>query len=208
MASVTAPLISLDAEGSVNRLTWLRHSSGRHTVRRRQPPANPRTDEQRALRAIVRWCATSWANQPQLYKDSWQTAADNRNIPPICQRTGHNVRNWSHFIAPTSLAPTVTTGPSNPLVTLTATGGIGQITISATSSGTGTKLGALVYLSLITGFTPTWPTLAHILTWSGNATNEAKILHVSPGTYFLRAQSFNQRGKKYTLATQIAAVVT
>lgn len=80
MAKITGPFLSLDASGTVFRTLTASRWKGINYMRGRIIPANPRTDDQTAVRLLIRHLSQGWATDDGLisaeYKTAYNTAAE------------------------------------------------------------------------------------------------------------------------------------
>lgn len=88
MAKVNAPLLSLDASGQVGKSMVFSKWKGINYVRRYIVPANPETDDQVAVRDLVRDASQAWATGATVgaviidaaYKLAYDTAASGQAL--------------------------------------------------------------------------------------------------------------------------------
>lgn len=80
MARTKAPLMSLDASGSIGESIVFSKWRGRNYVRRHSIPANPNSDLQRAVRAVFKYVTQDWANLSTTEQNSWDDLASVENI--------------------------------------------------------------------------------------------------------------------------------
>ena len=131
MARLTAPLLSLDASGTIGEALTFARWKGINYVRTRVIPANPNTTKQQEVRGVFSTLSEMWKRMPQLARDPWQTAVKGL---PLTDRNRHVQENTALLIDQTTLdllVMSVASGqsvpPDNPLFTP----GVGLITITA-----------------------------------------------------------------------------
>lgn len=80
MATVKAPLMSLDASGSIGKAIVFSKWKGRSYVRRHVIPANPRSGLQVGLRSVLRFTSQDYANLSAADLAEWKEKAESDNI--------------------------------------------------------------------------------------------------------------------------------
>lgn len=83
MVRVKAPLMSLDASGTIGKSITFSAWKGRNYVRRHAIPANPRSGLQVGIRAAFKWITQGYAVLPSADKAEWAAAAVADNITPL-----------------------------------------------------------------------------------------------------------------------------
>lgn len=148
MAKVTLPLLGAEASGTVaNSLTFGKWK-GINYVRARVTPANPQTAGQIDQRNLMTWCVRFWQSLPSVVQDGWVSAARAQKM------TGFNLflkRNLIGLKAGTNndswiASPGQSGAP--PVLSVSATGGEGQVSVSATVGDVvpGTTINAVYFV--------------------------------------------------------------
>lgn len=143
---VTGPMFSLEASGTVGGVITASKWKGRAYFRTRVTPANPRSAQQTAQRAMWKFITQIWSHMSAGDQASWDTLGGQRSISPFNAYTKFNQDRWTHFsgaqVQPTnggSITPTAP-GVSVPVA------GVKQITVSTTANGSdGTDFGAILF---------------------------------------------------------------
>jgi hypothetical protein len=208
MVKLNAPLMSLDASGTVADSITFAKWKGRNYARVRVVPANPKTAKQSGVRAVIKFLGQQWNGLSAQNKASWQTIASQDNVSPFNAYVGKNAYNWRNALYPSQAYPAArsSTAPSAP--TVTATGGTRQCTLQITKGATAPTWGYSIHRSTQTGITASWTNCIAVVPVdaSGNATYIDTPL--AAGTYYYTAVPFNADGKAGTQATQTSANVT
>src|SRR6266702_3970805 len=83
MARVHAPLMSLDASGSIAKAIVFSKWKGRNYVRELVKPHNPKSALQTGQRAAIKWSAQAYATIGATPQANWKAAGKSKNISPI-----------------------------------------------------------------------------------------------------------------------------
>ncbi|KKM75495.1 hypothetical protein LCGC14_1389700 [marine sediment metagenome] len=153
MATLTGPMLSLEARGALAKTLTFRHIRGRATVGRFLVPPNPKTPAQISIRGMNRRLAQAWQSISTANKATWQTDAEQKRIAPYHAYLSLNMKRWNRQrgLSQVAGAPELL-GVSflNPFSVFTTTPG--KILFLATLVGS--NLWNLVFFSIPTGETP------------------------------------------------------
>ena len=131
MARLTAPLLSLDASGSIAKSLVFARWKGISYARVHVIPANPNTTKQQEVRGIFSTLAEMWKRMPLLAREPW--IADVAGLP-LTPRNRHVQLNVAALIDQTDLNLLVMSaaqGMALPPENATFTPGVGLITVAA-----------------------------------------------------------------------------
>ena len=156
MVKVFGPMLSLDATGTLGDAITFSKWKGRHYVRERIIPANPRSGLQTGFRAMFKFIAQNWAALASIDKGSYDDLADSMAISPFNAFVRANQRRWRNYNAPSenlaaAAAGTVAVWNGG---TPAATGGVSSITLDMTPLTINDNWGVAIFRSDTTGFTP------------------------------------------------------
>lgn len=208
MVKLNAPLMSLDASGTVaNSITFAKWK-GRNYARVRVVPANPQTGKQTGIRAAVKFLGQQWAKLNSSQQATWDDPAKQTNVSPFNAFVGKNAYDWRNQLYPSKTYPAArsSTAPSAP--TVTATGGTRQATITITKGATAPTWGYSIHRSTSSGMTPNWTNCIALVEIDGSGNASYIDTPLNPGTYYYTAIPFNEDGKNGTAATQTTCTVT
>lgn len=132
---VTAPLFSLDASGSIGGAIVASKWKGRNYMRRLVTPANPQSDGQTTNRGIMGFLARAWAGIAALDQAAWNDLAAQGNFSPFNAYVRYNMRLWTQWTYPIQSIPDDGSGTAGTIATVTAAGGVGQISGTVALTG-------------------------------------------------------------------------
>lgn len=195
MARTSAPLLSLDARGSVAGALVYSSWKGRPYVRQLVRPANPKSASQVGMRSMMAFLSQAWAGLGAVAQALWEEIAADLNVSPFNAYVRFNQRNWRDFLSPSSV-PTTLRGQA---VDETADGAATPQERTMVISGTvpnvaGTNWGYALFRSITTPFTTSWANCIHC----GVAASGAAILYndgpLLPDTYYYNIRNFDLLG--------------
>jgi len=156
MVKVFAPALSLDASGTIGNAITFSKWKGRHYIRERIIPANPRSGLQVGFRAMFKFLAQNWATVASMDQASYNALADSLAISPFNAFMRKNQQRWRNYKAPAEhiLAQeegTVCTWNGG---TPAAAGGPSNVTLTMTPASKEDNRGLAIFRDIETGFTP------------------------------------------------------
>ncbi|GAG41729.1 unnamed protein product [marine sediment metagenome] len=156
MVKVYGPAMSLDASGTIGKAIVFSKWKGRHYIRERIVPANPRSGLQVGFRAMFKFLAENWAPLGAPDKASYETLADSMAISPFNAYIRANQRRWRNYKAPSRNIAAPETGDVCTWNggTPAATGGPSNVTLAMTPAAREENWGVAIFRSTGTGFTP------------------------------------------------------
>jgi hypothetical protein len=195
MVKLGGPAMSLEASGTIGNVLTFSKWKGRPYVRSRVVPANPKSDAQFGVRAMMKFLAQAWAALGASPQASWDLAAEARKISAFNAYQSANMKNWRDYLAP-GKTNTLLRTTNAAAITATATVESGRYGYSEITVGAGAgQWGAIVYLSPITGFSPAWNNARMIVPAAPGGDTPVFIGPLASGTYFLRFHTFSVDGK-------------
>lgn len=156
MVKVFAPALSLDASGTIGNAITFSKWKGRHYIRERIIPANPKSGLQVGFRAMFAFLAQSWADLAGGHKASYNALADSLAISPFNAYIRLNQRRWRNYKAPSNNAVAAedsTVADWNGGAP-SAVGGPSNVTLTMTPSSFNGNWGVAIFRSTTTSFTP------------------------------------------------------
>lgn len=154
MAVTKAPLMSLDASGSIAGAIVFSKWKGRNYVRELVTPANPKSGLQVGMRAILRFCSQDYKNLGATIQARWLTVGKPESITAInafVKQNGINGRrNIGMLKDPTLTAGAVEAAPTG----LSYTAAPKSVNIAWTDSAGANDWCTFIWRSITTGFTP------------------------------------------------------
>lgn len=208
MASVTGPLMSMDASGSLGGAIVFSKWKGRNYVRQYVIPANPQTALQMANRARTAFLSQAWAGLTAPEKASWDADAAAGQYSAFNAYTRGNSLLIGAGLAPSANKAHLMSDTSPTLGAQSATGHAGYATLSQAVVALQGGWGFFLFRSLTTGFTPSAANIAAILPFSGAATVTHDDTGLSPATYYYLIRAFTFEGKLSAAGAEMNAIVT
>lgn len=153
MVKVWAPMMSLDASGTLGNAITFSKWKGRNYVRERVIPSNPKSGAQIGRRAMFGFLTQYWGILPTVSKATWQPLADQLVVSRFNAFISANMERWHNFLAPSFGAdpPGVDT-PSDNVLTA-AVWEENRIKISVAGAALNDAFGLIIYGSLTTPIT-------------------------------------------------------
>ena len=208
MARVTGPLMSVDASGTYAKTLVYSKWKGRNYVRELVIPLNPKSAKQTGVRAMMSFLAQAWAAISAPDKATWAIKAAQKTISEFNAYVGENLARWQNFSGPTDADPAAEA--STPL-TISAhqyTGGVGQVSLSVTASGTTALRGIALFRSTAEITTTDWTQCIKILEVATAGPHVYVDTPLAAGTYHYRACTVQDDGVLGTVLADATAVVT
>ncbi len=153
MATVKAPLMSLDASGTVAGSVVFSKWKGRNYVRRHAVPANPKASLQVSVRAMMRFLTQDWTNLSAAQKADWDTRAAVTNISPFNAFVAYNMDRYAQFNFPSKLDPAAEGGTLPTYSASSLVAEIKAITVSLTYGVLNDAWGFALFRGTSAGFT-------------------------------------------------------
>lgn len=209
MATTKGPLFSLDASGTVGGSIVFSKWKGRNYVRRHAIPANPKSDAQLSVRAMMRFLSQYWTSLSTSEQADWATRAAITNISPFNAYVAYNMDRWGLETYPSQQDPATETGTPGTLANESATAGVRSITISDEVTVLAQNWGILLYRSITTGFTPARNNMYRIIPAVSAAVFTFLDTAVVVGTpYYFRGRAITDDGVAGALWAEITATPT
>lgn len=206
MARTKAPLLSLDASGSIAKAIVYSKWKGRSYVRSSVKPSNPKSGLQVGMRASMRFLTQVYASIGATAQANWKTQAKKMNITALDQMVKVNqVRQRQNFgmikdpaFSPGAVEAAPTAGA--------ATAQPKSLALSWTDSAGADDWCTIVYMSTTSGFTPDVSNCIAIIKHGVQALVVEKLLTGTP--YYFRLAGEEKGGTKGTLEAQFTGTPT
>ncbi len=209
MVKLFAPMMSLDASGTIGNAIVFSKWKGRHYARERIIPSNPKSGGQVGFRSMFSFLAQNWAALDAAEKTTYDSLADSLAISPFNAYVRLNQRRWRNFKPPSQATPATETGTVAAKIAgmPAATGGVASIQIDWTPSTINDNWGLLIFKGL-TGFTTGITNcIAAVLT-------DALVAYswldspLAAGTYYYNSRQFTDDGVIGAEDGEISAAAT
>jgi hypothetical protein len=195
MASVKGPLFSLDASGTVAGTVTFAKWKGRNYLRQTVIPANPQTDLQTAVRAVMAFVGKDFRTLSPEQKAQWAELAQPDSITALNAYTRQAIKQaraeqgWKRYpSASDSHVP-------EPPTSLVLEPGFRQLRVTIQQPASKPNYAWLIYI-ILQPHSPRQFAALTILTYPdpGAAEVSATITNLDPGTYNVNARGLNEGG--------------
>ncbi len=194
MVKLQGPIASLSASGGLGKTLIFSSNRGRSYMKRWAAPANPQTNPQTSVRAIVAFISERWTKVNQTYRDTWNPRALQNKTSPFNACLTYNLERWTRFAYPTT-----TLEPTLPQAFLSWAGfhvvqHVRTITfeqqVGAIRDGTGWPM----HRGTSAGFSPSNQNLVRIIPVPSAPGSSFWTDYPKPGTYWYIARRLNADG--------------
>jgi hypothetical protein len=194
MVKLSAPMMSLDASGSLANAITFSKWKGRNYARQLVRPANPKSALQVSMRAMMRFLSQSWAAIGATPKASWDALATAGNFSAFNAYIQANQRLWREFLPPSQTHPLPGTGSLPIAVLASATGGIHHIDLAINVTTLLQAWGVMIFRSPTGTFTPSLSNCIHVMAVTAAVNYVWTDTPLAAGTYYYDAKFFTTEG--------------
>jgi len=206
MATVSAPLMSLDASGTIAGAIVFSKWKGRNYVRRHAIPANPQSGLQVSMRSMMRFLSQSWTLTP-VDPTTWLAGGESLRISPFNYFIRENMIRWRQYRGPSTEYPAAQDGTPPSAPTTTPTGGVHSIQLSIADGGTPPDFAWIIHRSPTTGFIPSLSNVVAVIV--PTATPTIYIDHpLVAGSYYYRIRGAEVTGNVGALEAEVTAAAS
>lgn len=205
MVKVKAPFGGISASGTLGGAFTFASTKGIQYARAHAIPSNPRTPLQQATRAMMAFLGSRWSGMTAQQQDSWDAATAGAGSSDYNAFVKAGMKRFTQFAAPL-IQSDQAAGTVPVMGALTATAGVGQISLSQAITTPNGIWGMIVTLSPDTGYTPARDTTVKVLPGTVSPITGV-ITGLAAGSYFVRCAGFNIGGTMSTFVAQSAAIV-
>jgi hypothetical protein len=206
MARTTGPLMSMDASGTIGKSITFASWKGRSYVRRRVIPANPMSPGQVATRSMMRFLAQAWKTIATVNQATWQQTAASLKISPFNAYIRANMAWFTQLTAPAQMDPPAQAStPQNPN-SLSAVGGVRQITVGLGSPVNADIWGAMIFADLAV-ITPTRTQTRFVAPAVDNQVNYYLLTDMPPGSYHVSGLFFNTDQEMGAIFAELSGII-
>lgn len=207
MVKVSAPMLSMDASGTIGKAAVFSKWKGRNYVRSHVVPHNPKSPGQVGVRAMFKFLAQQWAGIGTTPQGTWDALASALNISGFNAYMRQNQEHWRNFRAPSKDQTALEAHTSPVLATWAATLGIRQIDLAITLTTLNASWGAMIFRSISTGFTPTWSDCIAVISVPSTAIVHYIDTPLVAGAWFYKHRLFTDDGKLSAASAEVTATV-
>lgn len=207
MALVTAPLLSMDASGTVGKTLTYAKWKGRPYCRQRVIPTNPQSAAQTGARSMFGFLAQQWTNLIAGEQDDYDDLAEAGQISAFNVYMAKNLARWQLNMGPSKNYPAEEA--ASPLTTTQVlTGAAGYINVNNTPSGATALWGFAIARSTAEITAPTWALVIAIVQGDGASAVDFVDSPLDAGTYHYRSAAFTDDGQLGTFCADDTAAAT
>lgn len=131
MVKLIGPMHSTRAQGTLASLLNFQHTKGRHTLRKKPVPKQPRSGLQVSMRAILTFLSQQWTTLTAGQKVTWQAIYPGTELSAYNAYLKHNLERWRRREAPSKAYPPAEAGAAGFFSNLTAAGGSRNVVLGA-----------------------------------------------------------------------------
>ena len=210
MVKLTGPMMSIAASGKFADTMVFARKGGTAYARQRVIPFNPKSPAQISNRAVMKFLSQNWAAIGDTEKATWQALADSMSGVPFNAYTHSNMLNWKQFLPPGYDYPTLRLDDAGVIDNSlsTATGGVGQVSISLNLSTANDNWGVAIFRSTTSSLTPSVNNLVAMVYVPDAGVYTYLDSPLQPDTYYYKYRPFSLGGAWGSASTEDTAVVT
>lgn len=209
MVKVAAPMLSLDASGSIAGAMTFSKWKGRNYVRVLVKPANPRSGGQTGMRAGMKFLSQNWAAILAAQQATWEDAAEAAATSPFNAYTKANLKRWRNFESPSQFTPITAGFTADAMTAQAATAGERQIVVTGTIANVETfNWGVAIYRQITTPVVPAWDNCIAVVLAESNDSFTYVDSPLDPGTYYYNFKTFTVDGVWSATQTEVDDTVT
>jgi len=206
MARTKAPLLSLDASGSIAKAIVYSKWKGRSYVRSSVKPSNPKSGLQVGMRASLKFLTQIYAHIGATAQANWKAAAKKQNITALDQMVKVNQtrqrQNFGMIEDPAFTAGAVEAAPGAP----SATAQPKSLALAWTDSAGANDWCTAVFMSVTNGFTPDVSNMIAIVPHGNQKLVVEKL--VTGTTYYFQLAGEEHGGTMGTKTAQFTGTPT
>lgn len=208
MVKVYAPMLSLDASGTLGEAIVFSKWKGRNYVRQRVIPANPQSGLQVSMRAMMKFLAQNWAALSSAQKADWESRADDMIVSPFNAFVSYNQKRWRNYTLPSIADPATAAGTLAATSGHAATGGERSITLDWTVDTLNDGWGMVLLRGTAGGFAKVISAVKAVVL-SNVAQAESYVdSPLDPGTYYYGFRNFTDDGVFSGAIAEVNATAT
>lgn len=189
--------MSLEASGTIGNTLTYGKWKGRHVVRERVVPNNPRSAGQVGRRAMFSFLTKGWAAIPQASKDGWQETADALTASLINAYLSINMEHWHNFLTPSEFFPPTRTNNPGDRSLATAAWEENRIKLSTTATSGAFQWGIIYFAKLAAAVTPAVGSAILVELDLDIANRDTFWTPPAPGRWYFNSITFSYDGKQF-----------
>jgi len=208
MVKIKAPMMSLDAAGSLGNAIVFSTWKGQPYVRANVSPKNPKSAAQTGIRAMLSFLSPEWKNLTAEQQATWAELAAAKNQSPINAYIAYNVQRWRTFKGPTKAYPPALTADDRS-GDMNCLPGPRHVRVHVVANAGPNEWGLIVLRDTAEITVPTWSQVIAVLKGYGPATWSTHYDYpLAIGTYHYVFYPFNDCGRLGSMSDDVPINVT
>lgn len=183
MVKVSGPMFSMSAAGTLGDAITFAQWKGRAYVRERVKPANPKSDKQLSVRAMLQFLSTDWNQITSGDKATWNAMADADVVSAFNAYIGANLKSWRNFQGVSEVSTFARSLANGTAGVATAIGGVRMATVTMPFSANIFTWCVLFFRKTGSAVTPAFDNLVACLHAEGTADVVYVDTPLEPATY-------------------------
>jgi len=207
MAKTRAPLLSVEAMGSIASTLTCSRSRGRSYTKYSRKPKDPKSEAQLGRRAWFKGLANSWTSLPGVTQATWDNYPRENYLSNYNAFLRYNLERIDRGLFPSAEYPYGGIGLVGYIGTPTLLSGPRHIRSTWTYTDVRQNWLCVIYRSSVNGFTPSRDNTLAVLFKQDLLPFDIMDAPLEPGTYYYRKSSIAIDGYRYLWSAQPSAVV-
>jgi hypothetical protein len=208
MVRVNAPMMSLDASGSIGGAITYSKWKGRNYARQLVIPSNPKSGLQVGMRSMLKFLSQDWTNLSAPEVATWETLAAQKIVSTFNAFVSRNQARWRSFKAPSKSDPALGTGTDSVFSGWAATGGVREVLLDLTVDTLNDGWGVAIFRNDSGTFTESLSNCIAVIQTNAAAAFQFVDSPLVAGTYYYSYIPFTEAGKKGTPSAEVNGTCT
>lgn len=208
MVKLKGPSLAQDAAGGLAKTLIFSKSKGRTYLKRWAKPANPDTQGQKAMRAIMRFLSEEWRNLASADQLLWEPLAAQTRVSPFNAFQTLNLTRWRNGLAPTQVPVADSSGTWGTLLSQTVTPVSRGLTFAGDLATVAERWALLIYWVPSFGAPKEWGRFIHAIQTRTPGLFSWTWRPIPAGTYHLAVSTSRLHGFLWSSQWNYTRVVT
>jgi hypothetical protein len=207
MVKLSAPMLSMDASGTIAKTATFSKWKGRNYARSHVIPHNPKSVGQIGVRSMFKFLAQSWKEIAAGTQLLWTPLATALNISGFNAYMQTDLARWRNFSVPSKDPTAAAAHTSAVLNAWTATAGVRQISLLISLTTKNANWGAAIFRSPTGTFTATWDKCIAVVRIEDTNDHHFIDTPLAAAHYYYSHILFTDDGKASTESAEVDAIV-
>lgn len=195
MVKLKGPSLATEATGSLADAVIFSKTKKRSYLKKHATPANPKTQAQQSVRAMITFLSKNWKNLTPIEKATWNTPAFLEKIAPYHAYLKINMQRWRTFRGPGKTYPVPDTSPFPGTLYMDLWDGVQSIKGGIYPGGGTLAWGYILFRQPIDFNPPTLDMCIKVYERVGVSYTYFLDTPLEPGTYWYRKAHFTENGQ-------------